>query len=194
MQLILNFDKWLFLKLNREWTTDWLDAFFAFLTNILQVKWFSLAVVPVILGIYFYKYRKEGLKFVISVLLMVAVTDSFSTYILKKGIGRPRPNHADIGAILKVPYGPKSKSFPSNHSLNTFAIATRIAIFYPAIRGFAFLFAALMAYSRVSVGVHYPLDILAGAIIGIILALCLHRFIFQRITWFRIRTTAASNQ
>lgn len=60
-----------------------------------------------------------------------------------------------------------SLSFPSAHSMNIFAQAMLFSMFYPKLRIYLFLFAGLVAISRVYVGVHYPLDILFGAIIGI---------------------------
>jgi undecaprenyl-diphosphatase len=59
-----------------------------------------------------------------------------------------------------------SLSFPSAHAANFFAVATYFNYFYPKYRWVYFSAAFLVALSRVSIGVHYPLDIIAGGILG----------------------------
>ncbi len=169
--LIVSFDHWLFLKINHDWTHPWLDAFFPVFTNLLKTPWIAYFLLPSLLLFWFYKKRSSIFRIIISSLIIVAFTDLIGYQGLKGSIKRPRPHHTDIGAIVRVPYAPKSYSFPSNHALNTTAIAQNLAYFYPAAAPYFYFFAFLIAYSRVYVGVHYPLDVIGGGIIGLFLAI-----------------------
>ncbi|MEO5682031.1 MAG: phosphatase PAP2 family protein [Chitinophagaceae bacterium] len=91
---------------------------------------------------------------------------SISTYALKKTVQRERPfvTHKDI---VKLSNG-GGMSFPSGHTSAAFAIATSIALdnkkWY--VRTAVFTYAGLVGYSRIHLGVHYPSDVLAGAVVG----------------------------
>ena len=61
-----------------------------------------------------------------------------------------------------------SKSFPSNHSANSFALAIIISFFFPALKRGAYIFAFTILLSRVYIGVHYPFDVIYGMCIGIL--------------------------
>ncbi len=65
------------------------------------------------------------------------------------------------------------KSFPSNHSANIWVIALIIAYLYPNTKGYFLFLAIMVSISRVYIGVHYPIDIIAGAIIGVLISLLL---------------------
>ena len=111
----------------------------------------------------------------IVVLIAVLIADNFTSYILKPWFGRLRPNVAlDITRFLggdssRMP----SPSFPSGHATNVFALAMVLSWYYPKITPICFLGAGIVGYSRVYVGVHYPLDVIAGAFVGIGCALCI---------------------
>src|SRR2546430_15318318 len=80
---------------------------------------------------------------------------------LKGAIPRARPH---VHALVTRPH---THSFPSGHATTSFACATVIALLLPRLRIPLFLLAAAVAWSRVYVGVHYPLDVLAGAALGV---------------------------
>ena len=90
---------------------------------------------------------------------------------------RPFVTHA----VLQLIAHPANASFPSDHAIGAFVIATSIWLFHRKEGALAAL-AALIAISRVWTGVHYPLDVLAGAAIGIIAAVAVHQ-LFMRSTW-----------
>jgi undecaprenyl-diphosphatase len=84
---------------------------------------------------------------------------------LKELFGRARPPEADPG-LGSVVATPDNASFPSGHSATAFAAATAIAILSPRMRPFALGLAAAVALSRVYLRVHFPLDVVAGALLG----------------------------
>lgn len=107
--------------------------------------------------------KKAIVNLVISLLLTWGLTELF-----KFVVARPRPFEAGAAQLIgKVPVG---SSFPSQHAAFTFTAATTTVMTHRVLGWIAFLFAALVAYSRVYLGVHYWSDIIAGAVIGSIIA------------------------
>jgi membrane-associated phospholipid phosphatase len=102
-------------------------------------------------------------------LVALAATLSFAlaswlNALIKALVGRSRPPH-EIGleAIGGVPGSP---SFPSGHAMSAFAVAAAIALLAPRLRWPVLAVAALIGFSRVYLGVHFWLDVLAGAALG----------------------------
>ena len=127
--------------------------------------WIAFAVVAAI------AWRRTQLLVLVAAAVLTADVVGLA---LKHAIGRPRPFtvDADPAPIVGTPIG---LSFPSGHAATSFAGATLLAL---AVRRAAvplFLLAAGVAWSRVYVGVHYPLDILAGALLGAAVALAADR-------------------
>jgi undecaprenyl-diphosphatase len=88
---------------------------------------------------------------------------------------------------------PQSNSFPSGHAATSFAAATVIAAAAPRLRIPLYVLAALVAWSRVYVGVHYPLDVIGGAIYGTLLGLLLVRALPQ-LARFLLRSLRARRE
>ncbi|MBI4535460.1 MAG: phosphatase PAP2 family protein [Ignavibacteriae bacterium] len=122
------------------------------------------------------KGGRTGRTAAIMIIPVLFLSDKFSSEIIKEMIDRARPCH-DIGGTpvvqgihLLVSCGP-GKSFPSSHAVNNFAVATVFAFCYPQWKLWFLGWASLVALSRPAVGVHYPSDILFGALVGSLLAL-----------------------
>jgi undecaprenyl-diphosphatase len=102
---------------------------------------------------------------------------------LKEAVDRPRPPRADPGFEAAVPLAP-SPSFPSGHATTTFACAVAIGVLVPKLRWPAFAVAVTVGVARVYLGVHYTLDVLAGAalgsLIGVAVALLVKRALERR--------------
>jgi undecaprenyl-diphosphatase len=93
---------------------------------------------------------------------------------LKLWVARDRPPLADPDPEPLV-HLPVTHSFPSGHATVSFACAAVLALAVPRLRAPLFLLAALIAFSRVYVGVHYPFDVVAGAVLGVLIAIALRR-------------------
>jgi undecaprenyl-diphosphatase len=113
------------------------------------------------------KGGRSGRIVAIGVLILITFTDQASQGIIKEFIHRIRPCNAlpDVFSPLGCN---GTYSFPSNHAFNNFAAATFIYRFFPKLKWALFITASLIAISRVYLGLHYPSDILGGAIFGII--------------------------
>ena len=118
-------------------------------------------------------------------LLWVCVADvlaQLSSRGLREAIGRPRPWMRYPLPHTLVP-APRDPSFPSGHTTVAFACATVLSYFAPRLAPLLFLLALAIGFSRVYVGVHYPLDVLGGAALGVVLGaavIALHRLVASR--------------
>ena len=111
--------------------------------------------------------RRWGILFM--TLFAVAVAD-WSATGLKALIDRPRPTlrYAEPKALVPVPH---DASFPSGHAATSFAGATILSFSFPRLAPVFYLLATAVAFSRVYVGVHYPLDVIGGAALGTLVGL-----------------------
>lgn len=117
----------------------------------------------------FFAIRKTTRKIGITVLLSLIFCLIFGNGLLKYLVARPRPcwRNPDIEMLIAIP---KDFSFPSGHTMSSFAAAFSVFVWKRSWGVGAIVLAAIMAMSRLYFYVHYPTDILAGCIFGIILA------------------------
>lgn len=139
--------------------TDWLDSIMIFFSAIGEegICWILVSVVLAVIP----RTRKCGFAMMASMLL----THVLGNELLKNMIARPRPCHVDKSVTLLVPC-PTSYSFPSGHTANGFTAAVTIFAYYRKPGAIALFVAAVIAFSRMYLFVHYPTDILGGIILG----------------------------
>lgn len=165
VESLVSWDHTVFHYVNTVWTNPALDWFFSNWTDLHKTSIFRFGILPVILLIVFWRYRWKGLAAIPFAAIAVGFNDAFCSQVLKAYFERPRPPLVGIEAIVRAPhYG--GYSFPSNHASNMFCLAVFVALYFPRARWVFLTIAALTAYSRVYCGVHFPSDVLAGALIG----------------------------
>jgi undecaprenyl-diphosphatase len=104
--------------------------------------------------------------------LAILVASALANLILKPAVGRDRPFlQTSEAAVIGEP--PTDASFPSGHTAEAFAAAVVLTRFVPGVGAVWWLLAVSIGYSRVYLGVHYPLDVLAGAFLGMAVAAAL---------------------
>ncbi len=144
-----------------------------------RYEWIPLYVI--LLTIIVRRYHWKSIWIIISVVIMITLSDQIAN-LLKSGVHRLRPcRDPEIGQLVHLVRGYCSSAFGfvSGHAANSFALATFISMLFRKkwVTVGMFLWAALLSYSRVYLGVHYPGDVLAGGIIGVLLAWLIYHFL-----------------
>ncbi|NTU59239.1 MAG: phosphatase PAP2 family protein [Chlorobiaceae bacterium] len=169
MGLLEQADAWLFRLLNLGLVHPAADDLMLFLTNpMLSYHILLLAAAFILI-----RKGKDGLVIIPLLILAVGIADFTASGILKPLFHRVRPCFALQGVRLLVNQS-HSWSFASSHAANATAIASLVWIFFwrgaPVDRTFTILmivYAFLVAFSRIYIGVHYPGDVLGGMVIGL---------------------------
>ncbi len=171
---ILNIDSALLIFLNNLGNEQW-DGFWMTITN--QFHWSPLFVFIIYLLFYNFGWKKGGLLLLLMI-VMIAFSDQF-TNVIRGIFERLRPcNNLEIRDLIRISYSPKNYSFTSGHATSSMTFAVFVVqLFknkYAHIR-WVFLFPIFFAYSRIYLGVHYPVDIIVGALNGTIIALIFYK-------------------
>ncbi len=168
LQTILHADYALMFKVNRDWTAPWMDTVALFIREGTFWAPFYLFLLVFIIT----NFGKKGLWWALGLLSLVALSDIISSHVIKELVGRPRPCRDEfIGPQIRflARNCGLNGSFTSSHATNHFAIATYMFVTLRKLSpwwGLGFLWAAMISYAQVYVGVHYPFDVLAGALLG----------------------------
>lgn len=146
-----------------SYAADWISFFGDFYTGIIPVCFYFL-------GRSFF-YRRDALRRLVLCVLLASLTAGLFTISLRTVTGRPRP-YAEIADGFHGPsWWHKYNSFPSAHATAAFGAATPLYVVHPSIGVPALGFAALVAWSRLQMNVHHPMDVIVGAYIGIFFGL-----------------------
>jgi len=182
LPLLQALDRRLLLAVNQAHSPA-LDALMKFASN--RYAWvpaYALLIVWLI-----YHFRRRALRLLPLVIAAVSLADSITSRLFKPFFARPRPCHdATIAAQLYLPDGCGGQfGFLSSHAANSMALAVFLLLALPksrfrGLKAGAFLWAALLSYSRVYLGAHYPTDVLGGGALGALLgALAAQLFLWQ---------------
>jgi undecaprenyl-diphosphatase len=186
IEFLISIDKQLFYFINKNLSNSFFDLIMPIITN--EIYWFPIYIVLFIYLIFFrhvkinnlsrklisfkniIKENKLGLIIALLLAIGVFLADQISAGIIKNYVGRLRPcwELEDINLLVRCGIG---KSFPSAHAANNFFAATFLSYIFKRHKYTLFIIAFLVAISRVFVGVHYPLDIICGAFLGIIIGI-----------------------
>lgn len=168
---LLQWDRGLFTTINNDWSNPFFDSVMPLLRNQLV----SIPVYILVLTLVIMNFKNQAWWWVIFLLCAVAFTDMSGTYLFKKVFLRLRPCgdpnfFTHVRLVLNRCSG--GHSFISNHAANHFCMATFFFFtLKPVTKKWGWLFflwAASIAYAQVYVGFHYPSDVLAGTIVGLL--------------------------
>ena len=172
---LLEWDRNTFIYLNNLGTEDY-DLFWVIVTNI--TSWIPLYIL--LLALIFLKYPKKEALFISCTIVLLLICILGLTDITKTYFERLRPNNdIEINSIIRILKNPAGYSFFSGHASSSFSLTTISFLFLRkkiSIIWLLFIWPFLFAYSRIYVGVHYPLDIITGALTGMLLGFLFYRF------------------
>lgn len=162
-------DTQIFYFLNTTLANPLLDMAMPFLTDLNKhfVGWFCFLTLWLLLMV---KGGKQGRILGVLIIFLIVVSDQLSSSLLKQLFQRSRPCWVEDRIVTHVRILVSCGggfSFPSSHAVNNFAIAAFISHYYRALTIPLYAFAAIVGFSRVYVGVHFPFDVLAGALVGV---------------------------
>ncbi len=169
LETVLYWDQVAEYYLNYRWHNEFWDNIIPFFRN----QWFWTPLYFFLILYMPSKYKAAGWWWCLGFLVSFIISDRISAGILKEYFARPRPcnNPALANTIHLIVNCGGNYGFPSSHAANHFSIGLFAAITLGRTHKWLYLvaplWAALVAYSQVYVGVHYPLDVFCGAILGI---------------------------
>jgi len=171
MNKLLQLDKELFKTINSSWHNEVFDTWMPFVRN--SNIWLPLYLFLLVFALCNFKKNTWGWIFFAAG--TVIISNFISSDLIKQNIFRLRPcNDPGLADSIKVlvTYRPQSSSFTSSHATNHFAMA---AFFYFTLNKFIgkwallfFLWAFSICYAQVYIGVHFPLDVISGGLIGFV--------------------------
>ncbi len=187
MTELLQLDQAVFFLINGDWHNSFLDAIMPYWRD----KLFWLPLYVFLLFYILLNFKLKGFYFILMIAAVIAIADTTSSKVIKKSVQRVRPcNDAnvkeEVQLLIRCGGG---YSFTSSHATNHFAVATflMLTLFrrHRWVKYALIFWAASIAYGQVYVGVHYPLDVLAGGSLGVIIGI-LAALIYSLFGKFRI--------
>ncbi len=171
---IIQYDQWLFSMLNGQWHNAFFDAIMPYWRS--KYVWMPLYIF--IASFLLINWHKRGLVVILFAVATISVADMASSKLMKPIVQRVRPCN-DVGLRFEVRELVRcggGYSFTSSHATNHFALAVFLSLVFGVfrkkwIRWALLTWAASIAYGQVYVGVHYPMDVITGAVLGSLIGL-----------------------
>jgi undecaprenyl-diphosphatase len=148
--------------------------------------------VPLYMTIFYALVKGLGLKkaiyFALLIGVIIAMSDQLSATVIRPLVARFRPANLDnpLSSVVHIVDGYRGGTygFPSCHATNTFALATSVALIFRFRRLsiWMFVWAVLNCYSRLYLGVHYPGDLVVGALLGMLIAWAMLKIVMLSIS------------
>ena len=171
-QSLQSFDQSLFVFINRVAMHPVLDT----VMPLCRASTFWIPLYLFLVVYVFVNFGKKGWAWLLFAFLTVLLTDQFSSSIIKNWVQRPRPCADPLFSNqvrLLLDHCSGGYSFTSSHATNHFGIATFLVVtlgrYFGKWKWLLFFWAALICYAQVYVGVHYPLDVVFGALLGFVI-------------------------
>jgi undecaprenyl-diphosphatase len=189
MDYIKDIDQQLFIFINNGMSNVFFDLICPFMRK--QSNWYLLYIV--VAYFIYEQYREKSIWILLSAALLILISDQISANLIKNTVQRVRPCNDPIfksQVRLLVGCG-GGYSYLSAHAANHFAIALFVwGVFGKMYNWFlpvAVFWAAFISFSQVYVGVHYPLDVLSGAILGATLGILGYTLLSKKLSILQIK-------
>jgi undecaprenyl-diphosphatase len=171
MDAILQLDESLFHAINSLGQNTFFDWLMPIWRN--KLRWIPLYLILV--SVIIYQLKIKGLYLLLALGLTIGIADTMSSKVIKKTVKRERPcRNTNLPEVRNLVHCGGGYSFTSSHATNHFAVAAFLIFLTGGIFGkwryLLWIWAAIVAYAQVYVGVHYPFDVICGGILGILIA------------------------
>src|SRR5687767_4421359 len=184
LSLWLNFiDQYLFIYINRYWTNPVLDSIFPIWRE--SITWVPLYLFLLVFALL--NLKSKAWPWMFFLILTIVITDQLSSSYIKEWFNRPRPcGDPSFSNYVRLLMNrcPSSGSFTSSHAVNHFGAAVFLSVtLKPLLQRWRYLFylwAVTICYGQVYVGVHYPFDVIGGAILGALIGLASSHFFLSK--------------
>ncbi len=174
LEALLKWDRETFVYLNSLGLEEY-DIFWSTVTSI--TTWTPLFFIFILL--FFLKYPRKDAFIKLTTVLSLVVFVIVITNLTKIGVARLRPNNdVEINTLIRILKSPTDYSFFSGHASSSFSITTlMVLLLWKKVKWslLFFIWPILFCMSRIYVGVHFPLDIIAGAVIGTLSGILFYR-------------------